>query len=82
MTYPCDWCGAPDPQWIKWVDQSPTDYLYRKLMWTPGPTAKAYRACEACLPKMNASFPSDHDQAVIAKAQRELASLPTVKDKQ
>lgn len=76
----CDWCGASDPDWVRLVDQSPLDKIFRQ-MGRPGPTQQVYRACDNCLPRMRASFPSEEDREAIAQARRELAELPTTEER-
>jgi len=53
----CDWCGAEDPRWLKHVDQSLTDTIYRQYLGRFGPTSTVVRACEDCKPKMDAAYP-------------------------
>lgn len=54
----CEFCGAADPDWLRWHDVSIADYVARVHQGKVGPTAKAVAYCsrDACVAAQEARY--------------------------
>lgn len=60
----CEFCGAPNPRWVRSLDRSVVDYAYRTIKGFPGPTSYGLHYCEDCKDAADAEYPQGNEAAL------------------
>lgn len=70
----CEFCGAANPRWLRWVDTSIADYFRRTQLGTPGQTAHALHFCERpeCAAAAEAKYGPSGNRAALSRLTEEL----------
>jgi hypothetical protein len=74
MNDACDICGAPDPDYLRWVDLTIADYFQRVTQAIPGKTSLAVRYCAnpACQAAVEAKHGPQGNRAAFNRLTDEL----------